>query len=110
MDNSLFDKAHITILQHSSLVAPYIEEHKKILLSSYHGKSDAWIQHHHIETFASWLRDHLMSNDEVSDQLALLARGPSSEITTFQGYEINGYTFYTRSQDNKSINQNSGSV
>ena len=55
MDNSLFDKAHITILQHSSLVAPYIEEHKKILLSSYHGKFDAWIQRRHIETFASWL-------------------------------------------------------
>ena len=27
---------------------------------------------------------------------------------TFQGYEINGYTFYTRTQDGKSTNQNSG--
>ena len=25
----------------------------------------------------------------------------------YQGYEINGYTFYTRAQDNKSTNQNS---
>ena len=92
MDNSLFDKAHIIILQHSSLVAPYIEEHKKILLSSYHGKFDAWIQRRHIETFASWLRDHLMSNDEVSDQLALLARGPSSEIMTFQDTRLTATT------------------
>ena len=29
-------------------------------------------------------------------------------VDTFQGYEINGYTFYTRAQDKKSINQNSG--
>ena len=26
----------------------------------------------------------------------------------YQGYEINGYIFYTRAQDNKSTNQNSG--
>src|SRR5512135_2402032 len=33
--------------------------------------------------------------------------GPSGSVTTFQGYEINGYTFYTRAQDMKSTNQNS---
>jgi len=38
----------------------------------------------------------------------LLARSPSSTILTFQGYEINGNTFYTIAQDKKSTNQNSG--
>ncbi|KAK1643757.1 hypothetical protein QYE76_061562 [Lolium multiflorum] len=33
---------------------------------------------------------------------------PSSNICTFQGYEINGNTFYTIDQDKKSTNQNSG--
>ena len=33
---------------------------------------------------------------------------PSSTVVTFQGYEINGNTFYTISQDKKSTNQNSG--
>ncbi|XP_052137571.1 uncharacterized protein LOC127756216, partial [Oryza glaberrima] len=65
VDNNLFRKAHFTVLQHSSLVAPYIEEH------------------------------------------SFLVRGPSGSIATFQGYEINGYTFYTRAQDMKSTNQNS---
>jgi hypothetical protein len=37
-----------------------------------------------------------------------LARPPSSTICTFQGYEINGNTFYTVTQDKKSTNQNSG--
>ncbi|KAK1681681.1 hypothetical protein QYE76_042529 [Lolium multiflorum] len=38
----------------------------------------------------------------------MLAKTPSSTITTFQGYEINGNTFYTIAQDKKSTNQNSG--
>ncbi|XP_015619680.3 uncharacterized protein [Oryza sativa Japonica Group] len=71
VDNNLFRKAHFTVLQHSSLVAPYIEEHLALVRARNIGK------------------------------------GPSGSITTFQGYEINGYTFYTRAQDMKSTNQNS---
>ncbi|KAK1616289.1 hypothetical protein QYE76_021806 [Lolium multiflorum] len=44
----------------------------------------------------------------VPAKLYLLARLPSSNICTFQGYEINGNTFYTIDQDKKSTNQNSG--
>ncbi|XP_022685469.1 uncharacterized protein LOC101776219 [Setaria italica] len=69
-DTDLFDKAHYTVLQQSSFVSPYIEQHRQML---------AW-----------------------------LARGPATTIVKFQGYEINGYTFYTRAQDQKSTNQNSG--
>jgi hypothetical protein len=29
-------------------------------------------------------------------------------MLTFQGYEINGYTFYMNAQDEKSTNQNNG--
>ena len=49
-----------------------------------------------------------MVNDEILEQLAWLARGPANSIPMYQGYEINGFTFYTRAQDNKSTNQNSG--
>jgi hypothetical protein len=49
-----------------------------------------------------------MANEDIHEELASLARGPSNTILTYQGYEINGYTFYTRSQDKKSTNQNSG--
>jgi hypothetical protein len=41
-------------------------------------------------------------------KLYLLAGSPSSTILTFQGYEINGNTFYTIAQDKKRTNQNSG--
>ncbi|MFW8521763.1 DUF4218 domain-containing protein, partial [Klebsiella pneumoniae] len=40
------------------------------------GKSDAWITRHHIDTFPAWLRQHLMGNETINQQLAFLARGP----------------------------------
>ena len=49
-----------------------------------------------------------MGDDTIEEQLAWLARGLSILVSTFQGYEINGYTFYTIAQDQKSTNQNSG--
>jgi hypothetical protein len=49
-----------------------------------------------------------MNDTTIGDQLYLLAKTPSSTISTFQGYEINGNTFYTVTQDKKSTNQNSG--
>jgi hypothetical protein len=107
-DTDLFDKAHLTVLQQSSLVTPYIEEHKHILSSENPTKSEAWIIRRHLETFASWLSEHLTGKPRIHPQLALLARGPSSTIVKFQGYDINGYTFYTSAQDRKSTNQNSG--
>ena len=38
----------------------------------------------------------------------VLARQPSWHISMYKGYEINGNTFYTVAQDNRSTNQNSG--
>ena len=67
-----------------------------------------WVIRQHIETFGGWLRKHLRDNDTIDAQLYMLSREPSWHILTFQGYEINGNTFYTLAQDNKSTNQNSG--
>jgi hypothetical protein len=39
--------------------------------------------------------------------LQILDNGPSTTIHTYKSYDINGYTFYARTQDNKSVNQNS---
>ena len=49
-----------------------------------------------------------MGDNTIGEQLQWLARSPSISVLAFQGYEINGYTFYTRAQDQKSTNQNSG--
>ena len=95
MDGHSLTEAHHTVLTNSSLVAPYFEKHKNILRSDNPGKPESWIRKAHMETFGSWLRKHLMNDNDVVDQLYMLAKTPSSTITTFQGYEINGNTFYT---------------
>jgi hypothetical protein len=43
----------------------------------------------------------------LGNQLDILAKGPSSTLLKYQGYEINGFIFYTKKQDGKSTYQNS---
>jgi hypothetical protein len=107
-DKISFNQAHYTVLYNSSLVAPYIEKHKNVLREINPGQPESLITRQHMNTFGSWLKRHLISDPSVVEQLYLLARLPSSNICTFQGYEINGNTFYTIDQDKKSTNQNSG--
>ncbi|KAK1633133.1 hypothetical protein QYE76_007448 [Lolium multiflorum] len=107
MDGHSFTQAHYTVLHNSILVAPYKEEHKDILRSKYPEQREDWIDGEHMKTFGGWLQTHLM-NVTDDEQLYLLAKQPSPTISTFQGYEINGNTFYMFAQDKKSTNQNSG--
>jgi hypothetical protein len=44
-------KANFTVLQNSSLVAPYMEDHMNIVRSENPSNSETWITHHHIDTF-----------------------------------------------------------
>ena len=37
-----------------------------------------------------------------------LVLGPSSQITTWQGYDVQGYRFHTKDKDKKSSAQNCG--
>jgi hypothetical protein len=58
--------------------------------------------------FNIWFRDRIQnSNSSTDDALRSLAVGPLFTITSYQAYDINGYTFYTTAQDKKSIYQNS---
>ena len=100
-DGHSWAQAHYTVLQNSTLVAPYISEHKNIVRSQHPGQSDDWITRAHMSTFGGWLQTHLMSNTTVGDELYLLAKTPSSTILTYEGSEINGNTFYTIAQDQR---------
>lgn len=101
-------KANITVLQNSTLVASYMEDHLNMVRSLNPNKSEAWITREHLNTFAAWLRRKCIGDETIDQQLQWLARGPSVTVMQYQGYEINGYTYYTRDQDKKSTNQNSG--
>ena len=89
-------------------MAPYVDEHKNSLRSKHPEQCDDWITCEHIRTFSSWLETRLRGDNTVCDELYSLSRGPSSTVLTYKGYEINGNTFYTTAQDQKSTNQNIG--
>jgi hypothetical protein len=51
--------------------------------------------------------DQLVDTNPVDMEiLHILASRPSTIIHRYTSYDINGYTFYTRAQDNKKTNQN----
>ena len=59
------------------------------------------------EKFATWLQQHLLEVRSDDPTLDVLAMGPNDSVVMYQGYDINAYTFYTRKQDKKIVNQNS---
>nr|GEV17368.1 hypothetical protein [Tanacetum cinerariifolium] len=73
-------EAHFTILQHMTCIAPYIYEHKSLLKQQNNQKGQSRGR------FGIW----------------------TNMVVKYQGYVINGYTFYTKEQDDKSTLQNSG--
>ena len=61
-----------------------------------------------MKEFNNWFKDRVTASDVSIDDIKKLAAGPIFTVTTYQAYDINGYTFYTVQQDRKSIYQNSG--
>jgi len=62
----------------------------------------------HNRNFINWFRKTIFIDDSASKTLRLLAVGPNLNVSTWKGYDINNYFFYTRSQDDKSTMWNSG--
>jgi hypothetical protein len=64
----------------------------------------------HKNRFTSWLREHDIPDEETIEEciIKLLASGPSCQVTTWQTYDISGFTYCTKSKDKKSMSQNSG--
>ncbi|CAH1442271.1 unnamed protein product [Lactuca virosa] len=103
--------AHFTVLQHMTIIAPYVNEHKRYIEMSNSGKSKRWLITEHNKTFSQWLKDKVKASygvNNVDQAVVHLANGPEHVVATYQAYDINGYTFYTNQQDKKSTLQNSG--
>ena len=73
----------------------YIQEHKDMLREHNPTRLNGWIMKHHNSTFNAWFEERL-SLVHVSDTLATIAWGPTWDLITWKGYQINGYTFYTK--------------
>jgi hypothetical protein len=93
-----------------SIMSEYLDEHKKVLLRDNPECNESWLANEHMRKFIGWLRDRISqsSDNHTSEYLKKLACDPIFTVVTYQGYDINRYTFYTEQQDKKSTYQNSG--
>jgi Domain of unknown function (DUF4218)/Domain of unknown function (DUF4216) len=109
-DFTAVEHAHYSVLQQLQMVAPYIDEHLDVIRAESNGRTEDWIMRQHRRRFTAWFKELNLPDGETNDEKILqrLSQGPSSQVTSWQAYEINGYTFCTNAKDRKSVNQNSG--
>ncbi|GKC62923.1 putative transposase-associated domain-containing protein, partial [Tanacetum coccineum] len=112
VSGEVFQKAHLYVIQNTDELAPYIERHKQFLKTILPGKRIALLESEHSKSFSKWLREEVereleISKDSVSDTVRWISYGPRATIVKYEAYNINGYTFRTKSNDGK-VYQNSG--
>ncbi|KAK9054123.1 hypothetical protein SSX86_025200 [Deinandra increscens subsp. villosa] len=99
--------AHLVVLKHMTCLAQFVNEHMEMLRSTYPGEDDIWYINTQNKELAEWMKRKVTETD-VDATVKRLGRGPDCRVKSSQGYDINGYTFYTSDQDKKSVVQNSG--
>nr|GEW96166.1 helitron helicase-like domain-containing protein [Tanacetum cinerariifolium] len=93
-------------------IVSYIERHKQVLKTKNLGKRIALLENEHSKSFAKWLREEVerelaISKDSVSETVRWISYGPRATIVKCEAYNINGYTFRTKSNDGI-VYQNNG--
>ena len=88
---------HFSVLHQIEMMTPFIEQHIGIIRAENPKRSDSWIMKEHKHRFTSWLMDLNLPEGSTTKEVMLkrLASDPSSQVTTWQAYDINGHTFYT---------------
>jgi hypothetical protein len=110
-DADAFEKAHFTVIQQLHLITPFANKHKRQLREDNPNRGRAWLAKMHMQGFSRWLRDYVetcSNNVVITDEIRNIAAGPLFTVTRYEGMDINGYMFYTMTQEKKSVYQNSG--
>ena len=101
-------QVHLYVLNNTSKVILYIEAHKQILRVSHPKMKMMRVLQEHNRNFFNWFRESIFTDSSASRTLRLLVVGPNLNVPTWKGFDINNYSFYTKSRDDKSSVQNSG--
>ena len=97
-------QAHLYVFNNSNEVFPYIHQHEGLVKESNPKMSQNRVLKEHNKTFLDWFKDTIFVDDNASETLRKLADGPKRNVITWQGYDINKYSFYTKAQDEKRPN------
>ncbi|XP_074347014.1 uncharacterized protein LOC141685834 [Apium graveolens] len=106
--------AHLCVLQNSTDVVPYFDEHLSFLMDQFpeRGNDEIWLKKKQNETFPKWFKEKIASNlldgEEVPQHIRWVADGPNNDVPTFSGYKVHGVTFSTKSRDDARQVQCSG--
>ena len=87
---------------------PYIDAQKQHVTGTHPKMNNMRLLQKHNRTFINWFRQTIFADESASNILRLLVVGPNLNVPTWKGYDINHYSFYTKSQDDKSSVQNNG--
>ena len=108
----LRQKALLKVLEHMTEVSDYVNDHLDELRKQNPLRGEGWIHNEHGRTFSNWFAlkvEKLISESStITETVKWLSRGPGARVQTWQGFAMNGYTWYTKQQDDKSTVQNSG--
>ena len=109
-DHKSFQEAHFSVLHQFAIVEPYIDQHIELIRANNKGRTTEWIMKEHKRLFIDWLRNLDLPKGQTTDEITMkrLACGPSTTVNSWQGYDINVYSFSTRARDNKTCTQNNG--
>ena len=104
------EEAHSCVLQYLTMMEPFIEKHNALIRAENPWRSEQWIVREQKHLFGKWLREQDILEGEIAMEQTSwrLAVGRSSQVTSWQTYDVNGYTFYTKVKDQKSVPPNSG--
>ncbi|GKA67068.1 putative transposon, En/Spm-like protein [Tanacetum coccineum] len=108
----LFQKAHLYVIHNTDELVSYIERHKQVLKTENPSKRIAFLENEHNKFFPKWLRKEVErelanSEESVSETVRWISYGPRATVVKYDAYNINGYTFRTKYQDDK-VYRNSG--
>ena len=98
------------ILNNTQEVLPYIDTHKNNLMASHAKMNMMKVLQEHNSSFINRFKETIFGDDNASKTLRLLGIRPNLNVPTWKGYDINNYSFYSKSYDEKSIVQNNGLV
>jgi hypothetical protein len=100
-------ESHFSIMQQLAVMRPYVEKHLQELHERI--QDETLIMKQHKIHFTAWLKDlNIFIGDTPEEKMIyLLAAGPHSVVKSWQAYDINGFTFYTKAKNCRSQSKNS---
>ena len=85
------------ILNNSNEDQPYIVCHKALVKESNLKMTKNRVLKEHNKTFLNWFKDIIFGSHDSSETLRKIVDEPKINVVTWQGYDINKYSFCTKS-------------